>query len=76
MTQIKDTLSVQGDVDCNHLLPRAPIQLQRGSHLLSGRGVPNNTLGFNGDLYVRADPTGAGATHLYYRNAGAWIGIA
>jgi len=29
-----------------------------------------------GALYLRKDGGGAGATHIYYFNAGAWLGIA
>src|SRR5215475_2885224 len=47
-----------------------------GPSLLGGTGVPAAGLGANGDYYHRLDGGGAGATHLYFKNAGAWLGIA
>ena len=76
MTTIKDSLHVFGDLDAQHLISRAPFQIQRGAHLLSGYGVPPAALGVSGDAYWRVDGGGAGATHLYFNNAGTWLGIA
>lgn len=47
-----------------------------GVSLLGGTGVPAAGLGANGNFYFRVDGGGAGATHIYFKNAGAWIGIA
>jgi hypothetical protein len=44
--------------------------------LRGGTGVPAAGTGVNGDFWFRYDGGGAGATHLYFKNAGAWIGIA
>jgi len=44
--------------------------------LRGGTGVPAAGLGVNGDFYFRQDGGGAGATHVYFKNAGAWLGIA
>lgn len=47
-----------------------------GSRVYNINGVPPVTLGINGDYAFRKDGGGAGATHLYFKNAGAWLGIA
>jgi hypothetical protein len=47
-----------------------------GVTLLGGTGVPAAGLGANGNFYFRVDGGGAGTTHIYFKNAGAWIGIA
>ena len=69
-------LNVTGSISAGSLTTQQPLQIQRGGHLLSGIGVPNNAIGVNGDAYLRINGGGAGATHLYYKNAGAWEGIA
>jgi hypothetical protein len=75
--QIKDNVSVQGDLDAQHLIARAGLQLGPARlNVLSGRGVPAVTLGGNGYFYFRTDGGGAGATHIYFKNAGAWVGLA
>ena len=58
--------------------PIAPtwIQLFNGARIYSGSGVPPATLGKTGDLFARKDGGGAGLTHIYFNNGGAWIGIA
>jgi hypothetical protein len=43
------------------------------SHLWSGTGVPNASLGVAGDYYLRVD--GGAGTHLYFNAAGTWTGI-
>jgi hypothetical protein len=48
--------------------------------LYTGKGAPTATNPVPnpkpGSLYWRVDGGGAGFTHLYYFNAGAWLGIA
>jgi len=39
-----------------------------------GTGVPAASLGANGDTYARSD--GGALSHLYFKAAGAWTGIA
>lgn len=51
-------------------------QLASGARIYSGNGVPPATLGKTGDLFARKDGGGAGLTHIYFNNGGAWIGIA
>jgi hypothetical protein len=74
----KDTITVGvlhviGDLDCNTIKPRKAIRLTNGSHLYSGKGVPNVALGVNTDYYFREDPVGS--THLYFKSAGTWSPI-
>jgi hypothetical protein len=77
MTQIKDNLSVQGDIDGQHLYARQGLLLGAGRvNMLSGKGVPAATLGGNGYFYFRSDGGGAGATHIYFKTLGSWIGLA
>ena len=78
MTQIKDNLSVIGDIDTPHLIARQYAQIGGGQvKVLSGKGVPAATLGGVGYLYLRNDGGGAGATHIYYKSGVAtWIGLA
>ena len=68
-----DVLHVKGDVDCQHILPRAPFQIQQGSHILSGTGAPNANAGVNGDFYFRRD--GSTNTHIYFKASGSWTGL-
>jgi hypothetical protein len=44
--------------------------------LLSGIGVPSNTVGQNGDFCLRFDGTEAGHTVLYHKESGAWVATA
>ena len=67
---------VRGDLDAQHLISRQPMQIQQGGHLLSGVGAPVAGQGNPGDVYFRKDGGGAGATHMYFNNAGTWIGVA
>jgi hypothetical protein len=68
-----DVVHVKGDLDAQHLISRQPMQIQQGSHILSGTGAPSAAAGVNGDLYIRKD--GGSMTHLYYKIAGSWAGI-
>lgn len=52
------------------------IPTTSGSVLRSGTGVPASALGSSGDFFFRLDGGGAGATHLYFNDAGTWIGLA
>lgn len=52
------------------------LKLNNQTTFRSGVGVPANSVGVDGDVYFRYDGGGAGLTHLYYRNSGAYIGIA
>jgi hypothetical protein len=76
--QIKDNVSVQGDLDAQHLIARQYAQIGAGQiKILSGKGVPAATLGGIGYLYLRNDGGGAGATHIYFKSGVAtWIGLA
>lgn len=67
-------LNVTGNINADQLILRQPWQIQQGSHLLSGVGVPNVASGVNGDLYIRKD--GSTSTHLYFKHAGTWGAIA
>jgi hypothetical protein len=51
------------------------IQLNKQSTIWSGSGVPSNSLGANGDLYVRSDTPGTANQRIYVRSAGAYVGI-
>jgi hypothetical protein len=44
--------------------------------ILGGSGAPTGAIGSAGDFYFRLNGGGAGLTHLYFNNAGSWIGIA
>ena len=68
-------LNVTGNINCQALNTRAPLQIQQGGHLLSGKGAPSNAQGVNGDAYLRTDGT-TSTTHLYYKASGSWSGIA
>jgi hypothetical protein len=57
-------------------LPPVKLALLSGVTVWSGTGVPSASLGATGHFYLRKDGGGAGATHLYFNNAGSWIGIA
>lgn len=52
------------------------VKINQHSSVSSNSGIPNNSNGLDGDYYFRDDGGGAGATHLYYKNAGVWVGIA
>jgi hypothetical protein len=67
------TLSVTGDIDCNSLSQRQPLQIQNGSQVFSGTGAPSALQGVNGDFYFRKD--GGGGTHIYFKASGTWSGI-
>ena len=67
-------LNVTGNIAAGSITTQQPLQIQQGSHLLSGFGVPSNATGVNGDAYLRRDG-GAGATHLYYKASGVWTGL-
>ena len=67
-------LNVTGTITAQSITTRQPLQIQQGSHLLSGVGVPSAAIGVNGDAYLRRDG-GAGATHLYYKMSGSWTGL-
>lgn len=67
-------LNVTGNISAQSLNTQQPLQIQRGSRLLSGIGVPSPAIGYNGDLYVRKD--GGSSTHLYFKAAGSWSAIA
>jgi hypothetical protein len=67
-------LNVTGSLNAEIITSRQPLQIQQGSHLLSGFGAPSSAIGVNGDAYLRRDSPG-GATHLYYKAAGSWTGI-
>lgn len=47
-----------------------------GGSIYGGAGVPGAGTGTNGDYYFRNDGGGPGATHIYYKNAGAWFSVA
>lgn len=47
-----------------------------GVHIFGVTGVPGAGLGVNGDYALRFDGGGAGATHVYFKNAGTWLGVA
>jgi hypothetical protein len=68
-----DLLHVSGDIDCQHIKPRQPIQVQQGSHLLSGFGAPDAALGVSGDYYFRRD--GSGSDHIYFKASGSWSAL-
>lgn len=46
----------------------------QASRLFMGTGVPSG--GSAGDWFMRTDGGGAGATHLYFNNAGTWLAVA
>lgn len=73
-----DVVHVSGDVDCNRILPRKPIQLgvlQNGPHLLGGVGVPPASLGSDGDYYFRQDTPGVVNQRIYAKVSGVWGGV-
>ena len=43
------------------------------SGLYRGSGVPNNSLGSNGDYYFRTN--GGVGTHIYFKTGGSWTAI-
>lgn len=45
-----------------------------GPSLYSGTGLPDNSVGIDGDFYFRKD--GSTGTHIYAKSAGVWAGIA
>lgn len=53
--------------------PAATITLSTGSCEWAGTGVPSNTYGANGDIYLRGDGLIGSGTHLYHRESGAWV---
>lgn len=52
-------------------LTRRVQALETGGGVLSGAGVPANSVGLDGQIYVRTDG-GAGST-IYQRRSGAWV---
>lgn len=52
----------------------AIVALEGRNQILNGAGVPAAGLGTNGDLYI--NNTGAPATFLYGKIAGAWVAFA
>ncbi len=46
------------------------------SSVYTGIGVPPNSLGNNGDLYIRSDRPGTLNQRLYLKSAGAWVATA
>lgn len=42
----------------------------------AGSGAPSNALGSNGSFYFRSDGTAAGATAVYHKEGGSWVGLA
>lgn len=51
------------------------LQVQSAATLYSGSGIPSNSIGFDGDFYLRIDTPGTANQRLYVKSAGAWIGI-
>lgn len=51
------------------------LQINNASTIRSGNGLPANTMGIDGDYYFRNDGL-TGGTHIYFRTAGAYLGIA
>lgn len=46
-----------------------------GGAIRSGSGAPSNSLGGNGDCYLRTDTPGTANQRIYVKSSGSWIGI-
>lgn len=76
---VTGALTIQGTVSGGSVSSTGGHQLGNGTvvgpALYGGTGVPAAGLGVNGDYYFRADGSSA-TTHIYFKSAGAWAGIA
>ena len=53
-----------------------PTFIRLGSiRIHSGAGVPSASLGANGDYYFRSDGATGASTTIYFKAAGAWMGL-
>jgi hypothetical protein len=43
--------------------------------IYGGTGAPSNSVGADGDFFLRSDGAGGANTCIYHKEAGAWVGL-
>jgi len=59
----------------NRFSPATDALAQQGGSIFMGSGVPSNSNGTNGDVYLRTDTPGVANQRIYVKSAGTWVGI-
>ena len=75
LTQRGNNITIPGTLTAgNKIFPGTDAGVtQTVAGLYAGTGAPNNANGNNGDFYFRSD--GGVLTRIYFKTAGAWVGI-